>query len=102
MKEHAKSGRVRARHLLADYAYALISLFIVDVTSLVGQVYSARNDYALSGVTRDGLDPVGVWGFKSPRAVQVVQKNCGEIVGEIYRNPASLAYTSAFRDGCNS
>jgi hypothetical protein len=57
-------GRVRARHLLADYAYAMISLFIVGVTSFsrLGQVYGARNDYALSEVTRDVLDTVGVWG----------------------------------------
>jgi hypothetical protein len=47
---------------LADYAWNLISLYSVIVTSLTAQVnvYRLGNDYALSGVTRDDLDPVGV------------------------------------------
>jgi len=38
-----------------------------DFFSRLGQVYGARNDYAQSGVTRDGLDTAEVWG-SSPHA----------------------------------
>lgn len=30
----------------------------------------------------------------------VLRKDCGEIVGEINRNPPHLAYTDALRNGC--
>ena len=50
--------------LLADYAWNLINLYSVSVTSLAAQVnvYGLRNDYALHVASCDGVDTVGVWG----------------------------------------
>ena len=49
---------------MADCAYELINSYRVSVTSLTAfvNVYGDRNDYALSEMTRDGVDTVGVWG----------------------------------------
>jgi hypothetical protein len=55
---------VEVGRLLADYAWNLINLYGVSVTSLAGQVnvYGLGNDYALYEVTGGGVDTVGVWG----------------------------------------
>ena len=49
---------------MADYAYELINSYRVSATSITAfvNVYGDRNDYALSEMTRDGVDTVGVWG----------------------------------------
>jgi len=55
--------------LLADYAWNLINLYSVSVTSLAAQVnvYGLRNDYALHVASCDGVDTAEVWG-SSPHA----------------------------------
>ena len=61
--------------LLADYAWNLINLYSVSVTSLAAQVnvYRLKNDYAIHAVTSDGVDTVGVWG-SNPHAPTILCK----------------------------
>jgi hypothetical protein len=47
--------------LLADYAWSSISLCGVNVTSLVAyNVYNLKTNYVRLGLSRDGVDTVGV------------------------------------------
>ena len=50
--------------LLADYAWNLVNLYSVSVTSLAApvSVYRLKNDYVIHAVSCDGVDTVGVWG----------------------------------------
>jgi hypothetical protein len=63
--------------LLADYAYELINSYRVSVTSLTAfvNVYDDRKDYALSEMTRNGVDTVGVWG-SNPHAPTIFISGC--------------------------
>ena len=70
------SSRKIFGRLLADYAYELINSYRVSVTSLTAfvNVYGDRKDYALSEMTGDGVDTVGVWG-SNPHAPTISINN---------------------------
>jgi hypothetical protein len=61
---------------LADYAWNLINLYSVSVTSLTAfvNVYGDKNDCALCEVTRVGVDTVGVWGSNPHAPTNIIQQ----------------------------